>query len=58
MGMEMKSKAYWRGREIFCTDEFIGDWVKIAFWDPDSYFTGTGACWALMDDIVIEKGEA
>ena len=50
-------KAYWRGREIFWTDEYVGDWVKIAFWDADSYFTGTGGCWTLLENIVIENVE-
>ena len=48
-------KATWRGHQIYMVDDFSASgWVKIAFVDPASFFTGTGACWVSEDDIVLE----
>ena len=50
-------KAYWRGRRIYDIGEFCAGWVKIAFYDSASYFTGTGACWVDMDEVTVEETE-
>ena len=50
-------KAYWRGHPIYYIGDIVGDWVKICFYDDASPLTGTGACWASMDDITVEDDE-
>ena len=50
-------KAYWRGHPIYYIGDIVGDWVKICFYDNASPITGTGACWASMDDITVEDDE-
>ena len=50
-------KAYWKGHEIFDIDCYKSGWAKILFWDNwfSSPITGTGMCWVLIDEIVIEE---
>ena len=48
-------KLYWRGHPVYEIGDYCGGWVKIAFYDAASPITGTGACWAQMEDITIEE---
>ena len=52
-------KAYWNGHEVYQIGETCGGWVKISFYmtDYESPLTGTGCCWADMDDIIIREEE-
>jgi len=50
-------KAYWKGYQVFQIGEICGGWVKISFYCNyyESPLTGTGCCWALLDDITVEE---
>lgn len=49
------AKATWHGHQIYMIDCYKSGWAKIAFVDPASYFTGTGACWVSIDEIIVEE---
>ena len=54
-----KVKAYWKGHEIYQIREFKAGFARISYWASyyESPWTGTGGCWAPIDEIVIEEAE-
>lgn len=52
-----KTKAYWRGYEIYQFCGYRNGWALISYWDAASYFTGTGGCWVSMDEIYFSDEE-